>query len=425
MKKLIIWGIIALAFFLRFYRLADYPALNADEAAIGYNAYSLLTTGKDEHGNSWPIHFQSFNDYKPGLYFYLVLPFVKILGLTELAVRIPGAALGVLTVLVLYLLVKELKIGNWKLEIVASFFLAISPWHLHFSRGGWEVNAATFLIVLGLWLFFKALKNPKYFIFSISVFVLSLYAYHAARIIVPLLGLGLLLIYRNKLGRDMKMFGVSAALGLIILFPLVRDFTKGAVASRVAGVGLFADPGPLSRINEQRGEHEDFQGAGARLLHNKAVNYGLTFLENWADHFWGEFLFLSGDDIERNKVPETGQLYIFELLFVLAGLAAIAKNSKNWSAVLIWLVVSPLAAALTFQSPHALRAQNMVIPLTVISGYGFMKILELLGKIQGKKLSQIAKIALKENLKRLIKIKHILIRQNMKTNSSSQKHYSN
>ena len=123
MKKLIIWGIIALAFFLRFYRLADYPALNADEAAIGYNAYSLLTTGKDEHGNSWPIHFESFNDYKPGLYFYLVLPFVKILGLTELAVRIPGAALGVLTVLVLYLLVKELKIGNWKLEIVASFFL--------------------------------------------------------------------------------------------------------------------------------------------------------------------------------------------------------------------------------------------------------------------------------------------------------------
>ena len=49
------------------------PALNADEAAFGYNAYSLVETGKDEHGNAWPIHFQSFNDYKPGFYFYLVL----------------------------------------------------------------------------------------------------------------------------------------------------------------------------------------------------------------------------------------------------------------------------------------------------------------------------------------------------------------
>ena len=73
-KKIILISIIALAFLLRFYRLVDYPALNADEAAIAYNAYSLIETGLDEHGNPWPIHFQSFNDFKPGGYFYLVLP---------------------------------------------------------------------------------------------------------------------------------------------------------------------------------------------------------------------------------------------------------------------------------------------------------------------------------------------------------------
>src|SRR3989344_3981773 len=106
-KKPILLLIILLAFVLRFWRLNEYPALNADEAAIGYNAYSLIQTGMDEHGNSWPLHFQSFNDYKPGLYFYLVLPFVKFFGLTEWAVRIPGAALGVATVFMLYLLIKE------------------------------------------------------------------------------------------------------------------------------------------------------------------------------------------------------------------------------------------------------------------------------------------------------------------------------
>jgi len=111
-NKLFLFLILLLAFVLRFYRLGDYPALNADEAAIGYNAYSLLETGRDEHGNSWPIHFQSFNDYKPGLYFYLVLPFVKFLGLNGWSVRIPSAFLGVATVYLLYLFIKKLEMGD-------------------------------------------------------------------------------------------------------------------------------------------------------------------------------------------------------------------------------------------------------------------------------------------------------------------------
>lgn len=373
-SKVLLLGIILLAAILRFYRLAEYPALNADEAAIGYNAYSLIETGKDEHGNPWPIHFESFNDYKPGLYFYLVLPFVKVLGLTELAVRIPGALLGVGTVLILYFLVKEL-FKDRKLALVSSLFLAISPWHLHFSRGGWEVNAATFLIVCGVWLFLKALKNPKYFTLCTLSFALSLYAYHAARIIVPLLGVGLLFSFRKDLAGKTKSLLIALVVGLVVLAPLARDFRKGAVISRAAGVGLFADPGPLARINEQRGEHKEFQSLPAKLLHNKAVNYGLAFTQNWSEHFWGEFLFLSGDDIERNKVPETGVMYLTDLLFILAGFVAIARRGRGWGIILWWLLISPFAAALTFQSPHALRAQNMVIPLVIISAYGLVTVI--------------------------------------------------
>src|SRR3990167_11232559 len=106
-SKIILISILLLAAFLRFWRLGEYPALNADEAAIGYNAYSLIQTGQDEHGNPWPIHFQSFNDCKPGGYFYIVLPFVWAFGLNEWSVRLPGAIFGVLTVLFVYLLVKE------------------------------------------------------------------------------------------------------------------------------------------------------------------------------------------------------------------------------------------------------------------------------------------------------------------------------
>lgn len=388
MKKdnIILIVILISAAFLRFWRLDSYPALNADEAAIGYNAYSLIQTGMDEHKNPWPIHFRSFNDYKPGLYFYLVLPFVKILGLNKWAVRIPSATLGVLTVLVLYFLIKELFSsqrlggGGLKVEILAPAMLAISPWHIHFSRGGWEVNVATLFIVLGLFLFLKALKSSSivFLVLSSLSFVLSLYTYHAARIVVPLLGVGILIIYRESFAKNIKSFALAGLVGVVAVLPLIYDFTRPEISSRAAGVGLFADPGPLARINEQRGEHGDYTSIAAKLFHNKGVNYTLVFLKNWADHFNGDFLFINGDSIQRNKVPETGQMYIHDFIFLIAGIVGMMKwlKRKEIQVVFLWLMVAPTAAALTFQSPHALRAQNMVIPLTIISAVGLTNILK-------------------------------------------------
>lgn len=382
-SKIIVFGILLLAFVLRFYKLDSYPALNADEASIGYNAYSLLATGKDEHLNSWPIHFQSFNDYKPGLYFYLVMPFVKVLGLSELAVRIPGAFMGFLSVLILFLLVKELKLGKYT-SYLSALFLTISPWHIHFSRGGWEVNAASFVILMGLYFLIKTVKNDlnwKYYLLSIFFLVLSLYTYHAARIISPLLFLGVFVVYRKKFLKNAAKVGLFSLFGILLLIPLILDFSKGTVYSRAAGVGLFADSGPLNRINEQRGEHDNFKSAYSRILHNKAVNYSLAFFENYLKHFHGEFLFLSGDEIQRNKVPETGQMYIYDFIFLVFGSVFILRKiNKKRIVLLIWLFIAPIASSLTFQSPNALRSHNMIFPLIIISAYGLNKIFYLLRK---------------------------------------------
>jgi 4-amino-4-deoxy-L-arabinose transferase-like glycosyltransferase len=381
LTKILLLFIVILAFVLRFYKLASYPALNADEAAIGYNVYSLIQTGRDEHGNTWPIHFQSFNDYKPGLFFYLVLPFVKVLGLNEWAVRIPGAILGVLTVLVLYHLVKKL-FDSERLALISSFFLAISPWHIHFSRGGWEVNAATFFIILGTLYLIKSRDNPtkKNTIVAAVSLIASMYTYHAARVIVPLLSVGFICFYWKSVKGNLKKYLVAIVLGIILLIPLGKDLTKGSIASRAAGVGLFADAGPINRINEQRGEHADYRSLFPKLLHNKAVNYSLAFLNNWVKHYHGEFLFLSGDVIQRNKVPETGQMYIFDFLLILIGIICIIKKPDNWGFIVYWLLIAPVASALTFQSPHALRAQNMVIPIIIISAYGLNVIIEYIKK---------------------------------------------
>jgi 4-amino-4-deoxy-L-arabinose transferase-like glycosyltransferase len=386
-NKLAIILVIVLAAFLRLRLLGSYPALNADEAAIGYNAYSLLKTGMDEHGNSWPIHFQSFNDFKPGLYFYIVLPFVKFMGLDVWAVRLPGALFGIATVYIVYRLALELFESKHRqiIALTSAFFLAISPWHIHFSRGGWEVNVATFFIIFGVLCFLKALRSGKFLHFSFFAlsFALSLYTYHAARVVAPLMGVGLIAIYGKSVYKKIKPFIISLIIVLIVCLPLAFDLFQGNLLSRAAGVGLFADTGPFARINEQRGEHGNFTGLTAKLFHNKAVNYGLAFIENWSEHFHGEFLFLSGDVIERNRVPETGQMYLHDLLFIIAGLVGFAltlkgavpkgaSENKGILLILWWLLVAPIAAALTFQSPHALRAQNMVIPLTIISAYGLV-----------------------------------------------------
>lgn len=374
-------AVILLAMFLRLYKLDSLPALNADEAAHGYNAYSLLITGKDEHGNSWPIHFQSFNDYKPGLYTYLTIPFVYFGGLSELPVRLPGALAGIGTIVVVYFLAEEITSKKSSLfALVSALFLAISPWHIHFSRGGWEVQVATFFITLGLLLFFRAIKNKRTLTFTTSIicFALSLYTYHSARLIVPLLGLGFVIFYWRDLIKLWKQILISLCIGIVVLIPLAHDLFGPAGLSRATGVGLFADTGPLSRINEQRGEHRNFSGLSAKLIHNKPVNYTLAFLENYSEHFWGEFLFLSGDDIQRNKVPEMGQMYIFDVVFLIFGLVfVIRKPTKKWGVVIWWLIVAPTAAAMTFQSPHALRAENMVIPLVLISAYGLTYLLKI------------------------------------------------
>src|SRR3990172_4288765 len=110
-------AIIILAVVLRFYRLGTTPpSLYWDEASLGYNAYSILTTGRDEHGEFLPIaRFIAFGDYKPPGYIYATVPSIALFGLNEFAVRFPSALAGTLTVLLTYLLVQELF--NNKLNI--------------------------------------------------------------------------------------------------------------------------------------------------------------------------------------------------------------------------------------------------------------------------------------------------------------------
>ena len=125
-KRLLIC-ILFLAAILRFYQLGDNPpSLDWDETAHGYNAYSILLTGKDEYGYRFPLSFRSFDDYKPPLYTYLVIPAVAIFDLNDFAVRLPSAILGVLAVAFTYLMVFE-SLRNKKIALIEAILFDRYP----------------------------------------------------------------------------------------------------------------------------------------------------------------------------------------------------------------------------------------------------------------------------------------------------------
>ena len=112
MKRVNRWlvAIVVLGAILRFFWLgANPPGLYWDEVSLGWNGYSVLKTGIDEHGRFLPIDtFFAFGDYKPPLYIYAVVPSIWLFGLNEFAVRVPSAVSGTALILVAYFLVKVL-----------------------------------------------------------------------------------------------------------------------------------------------------------------------------------------------------------------------------------------------------------------------------------------------------------------------------
>jgi predicted membrane-bound mannosyltransferase len=80
--------IVIIAGLLRFYQLGNIPAgLTNDEAGVGWDAYSILKTGRDQWNQFMPIHFIAFGDYPaPALRYLTILP-VYLFGLNSFSVR--------------------------------------------------------------------------------------------------------------------------------------------------------------------------------------------------------------------------------------------------------------------------------------------------------------------------------------------------
>lgn len=257
--------------FIRFYNLTTIPSgLTWDEVAIGYNGWSIWETRRDEWLQLLPISFRSYGDYKAPFAIYVVGFFTQIFGLTAYAIRFPFALVGSITIALMGWLCYEWlrffytpntdfskKISNvhnkfptvyYGYVVFAMALLAFSPWHIHFSRVGFESGMALSMVILGLASWYRMLntKQIPWLFLTVLSFATSLYTYHSTKIVIPLLGLVLAIAsllslpsWRFVLKR-LKWFAGAAIFGVGLLSPLAYDSFFREGATRFTQTSIFS-----------------------------------------------------------------------------------------------------------------------------------------------------------------------------------------
>lgn len=396
-KRLIFILIITLAGILRFYRLGSVPpSLDWDEVSLGYNAWALAETGRDEFGNSWPLSIRSFGDYKPPLYTYLLIPSLKVFGRTELAIRFPSALAGTLTVLVTFFLTKELFLqkskgnGQWStVGLMASFLLAISPWHLQFSRIAFEANVGLFFFVTGMWLLLRS-RSGWLLVLSTVSFSAAMMSYHSLRIVAPLVIFSALFIRRKSVFGKLKHQVIPVAISVIIAALTISAIFYTVVIQDVGGSRFretsFLTIDDLLTVSQRRVER--FQGNFLdRVANHRFLVYGKQYLRGYLDHFNLRFWLLDGDRIDRHRTPGVGLLYWWELPFLVVGLISLIRpirliKVKERNILLLWFLLAPAASALTGGTPSAVRSLVFLPTFQIMTAIGVIRVIRRIGELR-------------------------------------------
>ncbi len=372
--------IVILAAVLRLWGLGGIPpSLDWDEAAWGYNSYSILQTRADEYGKFLPVAIRSFNDYKPALYAYLDLPSIAIFGLNNFGVRFPDAIFGVLSVLTTYFLVKEM-FKRRDLALLAALLLAISPWNIQFARFTHEGIVGLELNLLMVLFFLKGIKNPIFLSFAAFFAGLALYSYQNEKLFVPLLALAAIAIYSKDLLKLPRKYLVSAILvGALVALPMViYVFTTPASLTRAKGASFLNNPAGV--VNEkfypQRElidkQNHDYVGL---MIDNRRVAYLREVAGNYLLHFDPNFLFIKGDLTQRHQPPGMSHLYLIELPFLLLGIFVLLSGKfdrKIKSLIFLWILIVPIPAAFTWDVPNAGRTINFMPTFQILTALGLL-----------------------------------------------------
>ncbi len=332
--------IFLIALFVRLYKLGSIPVgFHADEARAGWNAYSILKTGKDDHNNLLPLYYNTFGDFRPAGIIYITIPSLLIFKNSIFAVRFPAAVIGALTIFPIYFLAKIFfdKYKNKQyLSYLAAFFIAVSAWHISVSRATSEVVIAIFFSLWGLYFLTK-----KRFIYAFIFILMSYFFYHSVRLLTPFFAIAIIFYFYHKISKKIFIF-------LLALFLMTAIF----VFSK-QGMGRFNQVSIFNITNST--------GNG---------NFINSFITEYTSYISPAFLVTENARPFRYSITGTPLVNYLVVLFFAAGIFFIIRKN-NFYLPLFLLLLAPLAAALTSEdSPNIHRSLYMLPFIILIAAYG-------------------------------------------------------
>ncbi|HMS22614.1 MAG TPA: glycosyltransferase family 39 protein [Candidatus Levybacteria bacterium] len=386
--RIILILIIGVAIFLRVYALGKVPSSpDWDEVALGYNAYSILETGRDEYGKFIPVVLQSFDDYKPALYAYFIIPFLKIFGLSIVSVRLPAIIFGVISIITIFFIMRELFKQSIRIEkftiprdyvaLLTTLFVAFSPWHIQFSRVAFEAGVGLSINLIAILFFLKGLRNKYFFALSFVVGAISIYVYQSEKVYVPLLFIVLFIVFWKSIQKiSKKWICLSFALALLVAAPMIfYILTNPNALSRAKGVSVFTDTTKLLASNtdkmKRNVENGDILG---QIIDNRRIDYVKAFASGYLSHFQPNWLFYQGD-VARHHAPFMGNLYLFTLPFILIGIYVLIFSDterKTKYFIILYGIIAPIPASITIDVPHAVRTINFIPVFDVFASLGVL-----------------------------------------------------
>lgn len=378
-KNFILILILLLAIFLRFYRL-DYLELFGDEIDAGYQSYSLLETAKDYKGHFLPLYAQSFSEWRAPMMMYFMMPFIKIFGLNEWGVRAYSAFFGIVSLLGVYFLLMKMGVKK-KISLMTLFLISILPWHIQYSRSGFEITLMCSFIIWGIYFLVDYFSKHKFYKLLISAILLSLsfYTYNTANIYVPLFII--IIIGGRKFINKEKILKPAFKLLIMMFFlslPILYQIFFGQGGERFKKVSLFNNKDLVAEINDYRNQQNS--SFVSKIFYNKIVYSVKKIGANYLNSFSPDFLFGMGDVTFRHSLHKVGNLFWVYLIFLVSGIVSFVKiNKKNFTDyfMLGFLIISPIPSSLTIDGAyHATRLFMMIFPLCYFSAIGFCKLFE-------------------------------------------------
>ena len=352
--------LLALGFALRLLAIGALPfGLNQDEASAGYETLALLREGIDRCGKPWPVLLVSWGSGQNVLMTYLAMPFVALLGLSELSIRLPNALLGCLTLPVFWLLAR--RCGGRRFGLLALGLLTVNPWHVMMSRWGLESNLLPFFLLTGVWLTSVSMERPWALTGAAAAFGLSLYAYGTAFFFLPLYLLWAVIVLRKRL----KPAPFLTALGIFLILALpigVCQLRNALHLEELTLLGLT-----LPRLTENRQAATSIFGGGGS---DRALENFRGFLR---------ILWRGGDGLPYNALPfwKGGIFYFFGLPTAAIGAVGslfLRKDRREEGPVRIALACGLVCAF--FIDGNINRLNLLWLPLIYCSALGCYLLLE-------------------------------------------------